>query len=143
MPKKLEKNDVLARIEIGIGDSFFLQLPAAIAGLTTVPPTGVVKRLRNLADDLAAIQRGEAPTPSQISAAPRLEHWGLIVSPAGIRLAGFAAGHPRFGSRPIVTSPVWCISPSFKWARTLSRLYGLGAPSASTAATPGPGKRPH
>jgi hypothetical protein len=91
--------------------------------------TGLIGRLRRLADDLDRIAAHEAPSPGELSRAPLLIDWRLVALLSGLLLSGFVAGHPLLGSRNIVTSPLWVLDPGLGWARTLSRFYRLGLPA--------------
>ena len=85
-------------------------------------------KLRRLACDLDRIAVAAAPTAAELSQAPLLVDWRLVLGLSGLALTGFAAGHPRLGSRRIVTAPLWVLDPELRWARTLSRFYVLGVP---------------
>jgi hypothetical protein len=43
----------------------------------------------------------------------------------GVKLAGYATGHPMHGDRTLMTTPLWWADPSGTWVRSLSRFYGL------------------
>lgn len=85
-------------------------------------------KLRSLAYDLDRIAVAAAPTAAELSQAPLLVDWRLVLALNGLALTGFAAGHPRLGFSRIVTSPLWVLDPELRWARTLSRFYVLGVP---------------
>jgi hypothetical protein len=85
-------------------------------------------KLRRLAVDLDRIATAAAPTAAELAQAPLLVDWRIVLGLTGLALTGFAAGHPRLGSRPIVTSQLWTLDPQLRWARTLSRFYRLGVP---------------
>jgi hypothetical protein len=85
-------------------------------------------KLRHLASDLDRIAVAAAPTAAELSQAPLLVDWRVALGFNGLALTGFAAGHPRLGTRRVVTSQVWVLDPQLRWARTLSRFYRLGVP---------------
>ena len=60
--------------------------------------------------------------------APVLDLYVPLVTPIGLHLVGQVTGHPRLGSRTIVTSQLWFADPDGMWVRTLSRFYVLGRP---------------
>jgi hypothetical protein len=88
-------------------------------------------KLRNLADDLDSIRTGTGPVASALATAPLLVDWRGVLTPTGLRLAGFAAGHPRLGNRPVLTSQIWAADADGHWVRTLSRYYRLGVPAGA------------
>jgi hypothetical protein len=90
---------------------------------------GVPALLRSLAADLEGIRDGVAPGASVLADAPLIVEWHATLTPVGLRLAGFVAGHPLLGNRPAMTSQVWVADPAGKWVRTLSRFYKLGIPA--------------
>jgi hypothetical protein len=105
-------------------------------------------RLRALADDCDRLEFGRPVSPIMLQAAPLLKDWVPAVTPAGVRLIGYAGGHPIHGDRRVMTSPLWFADPDGGWVRTLSRFYRLGRPadpndirrtlaSASKSDTPG------
>ena len=83
-------------------------------------------RLRVLADDLEKILDCAALDESSLVDAPLLVDWRAVLTPLGLRLTGFAAGHPIHGNRSILTSQIWVADPDGRWIRTLSRFYKLG-----------------
>jgi hypothetical protein len=85
-------------------------------------------KLRHLASDLNRIAAAVAPTAAELSQAPLLVDWRIVLDLRGLALTGFAAGHPRLGSKKIVTSQLWVLDPQLRWARTVSRFYRLGVP---------------
>jgi hypothetical protein len=85
-------------------------------------------KLRVLADDLDRIRAGRAPTKAELAKAPLIVDWRLVLSPVGLRLMGFVAGHPRLGNTHAMTSQVWAAGADGAWIRTLSRFYRLGLP---------------
>ena len=87
------------------------------------------ERLRRLADDLDRIAAGDAPTATDLRAAPLLVDWQLALAWSGVCLAGFVADHPLIANTRIVTSPLWVLDPRFRWTRTLSRFYRLDLPA--------------
>jgi hypothetical protein len=88
----------------------------------------LAKKLRTLADDLERIRVGGAPVATDLSEAPLIVDWRPVISPLGLRLTGFVAGHPRLGNTRAMTSQVWAAGPDGAWIRTLSRFYRLGLP---------------
>lgn len=86
-------------------------------------------RLRSLAADLDEIRRGAAPSADVLADAPLIVEWHATLTPLGLRLAGFVAGHPLLGNRPAMTSQVWVVDFAGKWVRTLNRFYKLGIPA--------------
>jgi hypothetical protein len=88
-------------------------------------------KLRTLADDLDDIRSGTGPATSDIATAPLLVDWRGVFTPMGLCLAGFAAGHPRHGNRPVLTSQIWAADADGRWVRTLSRYYRLGVPAGA------------
>jgi hypothetical protein len=86
-------------------------------------------RLRSLAADLDEIRRGAGPCADVLADAPLIVEWYATLTPLGLRLAGFVAGHPLLGNRPALTSQLWVVDPAGKWVRTLNRFYKLGIPA--------------
>ncbi|MGO3933697.1 hypothetical protein NP284_35945 [Rhodopseudomonas pseudopalustris] len=84
-------------------------------------------KLRRLADDLDQLMHFSG-SPGELRNAPVIDDWAVMVTPLGVQLMGFVTGHPRFGNRPVVTSPLWAADPDGRWVRTTSRYYRLGAP---------------
>lgn len=88
-------------------------------------PAATVGYLRALAADLEAMTMF-APR-EELEDAPRLENWSIVTRPA-TALKGVLTGHPLLGDRrQVVTSEVYAIDASARWARTFSRFYALGA----------------
>jgi hypothetical protein len=124
---------------VGGRESFLIQPPSSkrTQMLTAVFPFLLPRniecelpaRLRSLADDLEVIRRGDAPRADVLAGAPLIVDWHATLSPLGLRLAGFVAGHPVLGNRPAMTSQVWVVDPAGKWVRTLNRFYKLGIPA--------------
>ena len=87
------------------------------------------ERLQDARDALQRIHRGEAPTPEELAAAPRLDFWGVVMAGQLPSLVGVVTGHPnlRQGAK-IVTSNLLWISDDGHAARTVSRFYRLGVP---------------
>jgi hypothetical protein len=77
-----------------------------------------------LANDLERIARGRGPSAADFENAPELVNWKLTYCQVPT-LAGITLGHPTFGNRPIVTSPLMAIDEAGSWARTKSRWYRL------------------
>jgi hypothetical protein len=88
-------------------------------------------RLRKLADDLDRIRDGACPSSEELARAPLIADWRVVLSPLGVRLMGFVAGHPRLRDGEVMTSQIWAADPEGVWVRTLSRFYRLGPPSRS------------
>ena len=107
--------------EIMLTDDFRFLLPDHIE-------PDLAEKLRTLADDLEQIRVGGAPVAADLSKAPLMTEWRPVISPLGLRLMGFVAGHPRLGNTRVMTSQVWAAGPVGAWIRTLSRFYRLGLP---------------
>jgi hypothetical protein len=88
-------------------------------------------KLRALAGDLEGLSSGAAPADAILASAPLLVDWRAVLTPMGLRLAGFAAGHPLLGNRRTLTSQVWAADAGGRWIRTLSRYYRLGVPAGA------------
>jgi hypothetical protein len=71
------------------------------------------------------------PADAKLASAPLLVDWRCVLTPVGLRLAGFVAGHPLLGNRAAMTSQVWVASADGRWIRTLSRYYRLGIPAGA------------
>lgn len=91
--------------------------------------SALTARLRRLADDLERVGVKQAPSATELSQAPLLVDWRLVLVITGLALTGFTAGHPLLGNRKIITSPLWVLDPDLRWARTLTRFYRLGVPA--------------
>jgi hypothetical protein len=89
-------------------------------------------RLRSLAGDLEEIRRGDDPCADVLADAPLIVDWHATLTPLGLRLTGFVAGHPLLGNRPAMTSQVWVADAAGRWIRTLNRFYKLGIPAGPT-----------
>ncbi len=87
---------------------------------------GFAGRLRRLANDCERLEAGLPLTQLELDNAPLLEDWGPTLTPQGLRLVGYATGHPAFGEGPVLTSPLCLADPDGAWVRTLSRFYRLG-----------------
>lgn len=86
-----------------------------------------VAKSRKLAEDLAHIAKGHAPSEADLTSAPILDHWEPIAV-SRLALTGRVVGHPRLGDRPaIVTTEIFVLSSD--WVRTWSRFYRLGRPA--------------
>ncbi|WP_149536747.1 DUF6634 family protein [Siccirubricoccus phaeus] len=96
---------------------------------------GEAARLEALAADLRRFGSLAAPSPEELSAAPLLEAWAVSVRPV-VCLVGMVTGHPRLRGPRCQTSDVWAFAPALGWARTLNRLYRLGAPNAGSPVIP-------
>jgi hypothetical protein len=88
--------------------------------------------LRRLADDMDRIRAGTGPTAEELANAPLIVDWRCVLTPVGLSLAGFVAGHPLLGNRPARTSQLWVADAGACWVRTLSRYYKLGISSDRT-----------
>jgi hypothetical protein len=93
-------------------------------------------RLRSLADDLEDIRNGDAPRAEVLAVAPLIVDWHVALTPLGLRLTGFVAGHPLLGNRPAMTSQIWAVDAAGKWVRTLTRFYKLGIPADGNSLEP-------
>ncbi|EKS34518.1 MAG: hypothetical protein GY844_11515 [Bradyrhizobium sp.] len=82
--------------------------------------------LRRLADDLDRVHAGTAPTARELAGAPLIVDWRCALTPTGLGLAGFVAGHPLLGTRSARTSQLWAADAGGRWVRTLTRYYRLG-----------------
>jgi hypothetical protein len=85
-------------------------------------------RLQGLADDCARLAHDTTFVAARLRTAPVLDLYVPLVTPVGLHLVGKVTGHPRLGSRTIVTSQLWFADPDGMWVRTLSRFYALGRP---------------
>lgn len=84
-----------------------------------------IELLRILSWDLAAIFDGGMPTDDQLREAPLLRNHKFSEHQVPY-LEGIVSGHPHLGDgRRIKTSQLFCVDPSLKWVRTLSRFYRL------------------
>jgi hypothetical protein len=93
------------------------------------------ERLRDLADALDAFAQGQAPTAEDIADAPVLDNWKTEILTVPI-LTGTVSAHPGIrNGRPVRTTQIFA-SDNATWARTLSRLYVLGAPASADRARP-------
>lgn len=69
---------------------------------------------------------------------PILNHWALLPRTSGSEqaqstnfvLCGYIEEHPQAKDGLVTTSPVMEIAADGTWARTKSRVYGLGEPDA-------------
>ena len=89
----------------------------------------IAARLQILAEDSARLAQDATFVAARLRTAPVLDLYVPLVTPIGLHLVGQVTGHPRLGSRTIVTSQLWFADPDGMWVRTLSRFYGLGRPS--------------
>lgn len=84
-----------------------------------------IELLRTLSWDLAAIFDGGMPTPDQLREAPLLRDHNFAEHQVAC-IEGVVIGHPLLGDgRRIKTSQLFCVDPSMRWIRTLSRFYRL------------------
>jgi hypothetical protein len=88
-------------------------------------------KLRALASDLEGLSSRAAPADAILASAPLLVDWRGVLTPMGLRLSGFVAGHPLLGNHPALTSQVWAADAEGQWIRTLSRYYRLGVPAGA------------
>jgi hypothetical protein len=88
-------------------------------------------KLRDLAGDIESLRSDGTPADAKLASAPLLVDWRCVLTPVGLRLAGFVAGHPLLGNCAAMTSQVWVASADGRWIRTLSRYYRLGIPANS------------
>ena len=86
-------------------------------------PLSTASLLRRLADDLEGLTMFE-PSAEIIDVAPLLSNWrmGQRVAPC---LIGEVVGHPILGSCEAITSELFALDPSRRWARTATRYYRL------------------
>lgn len=94
---------------------------------------GLGDRLRELADDLEAIEEGVAPKEQDLLFAPILTGWSQLPQQVPV-IAGIVTGHPSLENF-IMTSQVYA-SDGQTWVRTLSRWYRLGRPAAQPETPP-------
>lgn len=84
-----------------------------------------IELLRTLSWDLAAIFDGGMPTADQLRDAPLLRDHEFAEHQVTC-IEGVVVGHPILGDgRRIKTSQIFCVDPSMRWIRTLSRFYRL------------------
>ena len=87
-----------------------------------------IERLQRLVADLKAIKLGAAPSAQTLNSSPVIHLYTLAARDDCLCLKGVAEGHPRLGTRHVLTSDLWVMAPRHGWARTLSRFYRLGRP---------------
>lgn len=88
-----------------------------------------LERLRGLVADIEALSRGHHPAAGRLAAAPVLFDW-THATHAVPSLVGTFHGHPDIADgRAGRTSDLWVFAPEHGYARTLSRVYRLGARS--------------
>jgi hypothetical protein len=51
------------------------------------------------------------------------------MTPVGVRLRGYASGHPIHGNRMVMTTALSWADLDGTWVRSLSRFYRLGRPA--------------
>lgn len=73
-------------------------------------------RLQMLADDCVRLAHDTAFVADRLTTAPVLDLYVPLVTPVGLHLVGQVTGHPRLGSRTIVTSQLWFADPGGMWA---------------------------
>ncbi|MBC9179484.1 DUF6634 family protein [Pseudoroseomonas ludipueritiae] len=98
-------------------------------------------RLEALAADLRRLAASGTPSVEELSEAPLLEAWAVTSRPV-MCLVGAVTGHPLLDSPFCRTSDLWAFAPTLGWARTLNRLYRLGAPRAPMPVVPPPADEP-
>jgi glutathione S-transferase len=85
----------------------------------------LIAKARRLADDIARIAAGDAPSTADLAAAPLLDLWqpAATLLPA---LGGIVRGHPTLrDNTAVVASEMFVIDQTRGWARTWSRFYVL------------------
>lgn len=71
-------------------------------------------------------------SPPDLTDAPELREWLVVLADDGVSLVGRVTGHPILGNdRLIQTSALLAIAEDQSWARTLNRFYRLGRPRPS------------
>jgi hypothetical protein len=85
------------------------------------------RRLKEAKDALDRIKSGQAPTPEELAAAPKLEWWRLGEDTLFNVLEGVVTGHPLLPDGAFIhTSALVWLAADRRWARTISRFYRLG-----------------
>lgn len=93
------------------------------------PPAARQRRLERALDAGRRVQRGDAPTPAELAAAPRLDAWCVDGTGRYAVLRGIVTGHPRLiDGSAIRTSALLWLADDGTAARTVSRWYALGEP---------------
>jgi len=87
------------------------------------------RRLHALGDDCERLRLGRGVPTRLLDKAPLLQDWVPVSTPEGLKLIGYATGHPVHGNRMVMTTPLWWADPDGNWARSLSRFYRLGPPA--------------
>jgi hypothetical protein len=104
---------------------------------------GLPTRLRSLTADLEQVRGGAAPCSDLLADAPLIADWRVTLTPVGLRLIGFVAGHPLLGNRPGKTSQLWAAaddgSPGSGCCRGFTRS-GFSANRDSVDLLRGPGR---
>ena len=90
-------------------------------------------RLRELADDIEAVEAGLGPTPADLAGAPVLDGWSYDAVAAPI-LKGRVSGHPCIAEGHRARTSEVYLTDRTTWARTLSRWYVLRTPEGMPAA---------
>ncbi|SDD49272.1 DUF6634 family protein [Belnapia rosea] len=93
------------------------------------------RRLEALAADMRRFGAPTPPSVEELAAAPLLEAWSVSARPT-LCLVGMVTGHPELRGPRCQTSDLWAFAPVLGWARTLNRLYRLGAPHARHPVVP-------
>jgi hypothetical protein len=104
---------------------------------------GATTRLKR---DFESYLKGEEPSPSELASAPLIENWQARVmrfvsergsSGLALILVGGVTGHPRLGDTKIRTSQLIWLDRNRNWARTINRVYRLGARASEPTAKEG------
>jgi hypothetical protein len=92
----------------------------------------LAEKIRSAAADLRRLEGGWYPSKDDLANAVVLNDWleGIESQTNQHVLWGQSVNHPILGTRLITTSPVLWISEDRTIARTLSRWYSLGKPTA-------------
>ncbi|MEE7505150.1 hypothetical protein MMR14E_18925 [Methylobacterium mesophilicum] len=87
-------------------------------------------RLRDLADDIEAVEAGFGPTLADLAGAPVLDGWSYDAVTAPI-LKGRVSGHPCIAEGHRARTSEVFLTDRATWARTLSRWYVLRTPEGA------------
>lgn len=89
--------------------------------------TKLLKRLRDAAEALVRLERGEVPSAMDLAASPQLDCWYHTHNHNFLALGGIVTGHPILPDGDhITTSALLWIADDKRAARTVSRYYRLG-----------------
>lgn len=81
---------------------------------------------------LLALRAVAEGSPPDLTNAPALRDWLVVLAEDGVSLVGRVTGHPILGDdRLIQTSALLAIASDQSWARTLNRFYRLHRPRTS------------